>query len=230
LGEEQRNWLLTQLSTSTTNWQVLGSQVLMGKYFLPAEMLALVARIASSTATDEELFAFNGLVQELATIKGRIQAGDPSVTAQERARVETVLPYNLDAWDGYPVEREVIYEAARGKKLVSIAGDTHNAWHSKLTAQPVVTIPKEEVGTEFATASVSSPGLEAIFGGAAQQIAGLEAANVLLMDDLQYLNAADRGYLLTTFTATEARAEWRFIATLATPDTTIVKTHAAAVS
>ena len=44
------------------------------------------------------------------------------------------IPYNLDAWDGYGVERETILQTAAGlgKRLVSLAGDTHNAWSGVL--------------------------------------------------------------------------------------------------
>ena len=70
-----------------------------------------------------------------------------------------MLPYNLDAWDGYSVEREAIFTATNGKKLVALAGDTHNAWHSYLTA-----VNGTQIGREFATNSVSSLGFEGIFG------------------------------------------------------------------
>ena len=36
-----------------------------------------------------------------------------SLADVEQARLATVLPYNLDAWDGYPAERERLYALAR---------------------------------------------------------------------------------------------------------------------
>lgn len=44
------------------------------------------------------------------------------------------LPYNLDAWDGYYVEREKVYQLAKASSgnFVCLAGDTHNAWASEL--------------------------------------------------------------------------------------------------
>ncbi|MGB0523261.1 MAG: alkaline phosphatase D family protein [Flammeovirgaceae bacterium] len=215
LGTKQLSWLTTELASSTANWNVLGTQVLMGKYMIPAELLIITAQIAAVGLTPELLTQYNALVTELATIKTRILLGDPTVTAEERARVETVLPYNLDAWDGYPVEREAVYAAANGKKLIAVAGDTHNAWHSNLTD-----ISKAKVGAEFATASVSSPGFEALFGTDPTVLAGFEQANNLLIDDLQYSNASKRGFLLVSFTASAASADWRFIETLATVNTT----------
>ncbi|TRX46390.1 alkaline phosphatase [Fulvivirga sp. M361] len=217
LGTEQRNWLTSQLASNNLTWQVLGSQVLMAKYYIPAELLTITAQIAIGGVTPELLNTYNTTVTELVTIKTRIAQGDPTVTDMERARVNTVLPYNLDAWDGYPVERETILASAKGKKLVSIAGDTHNAWHAKLSDAS-----QNDVGKEFATASVSSPGFEGIFGTDLAVIGGFEQANIALIDDLIYLDASHRGYLQVTFSQSSTSAEWRFIETLAVENTNTV--------
>ncbi|WP_262923080.1 alkaline phosphatase D family protein [Hymenobacter cellulosilyticus] len=211
LGSEQRNWLTAALSGSSARWQVLGSQVLMGKIYIPAEMLPLVAQLAGSGATPALLQQYTTLATQLITIKTRIAAGDPTVTAAERARVETVLPYNLDAWDGYPIEREAVLAAAGSKKLVALAGDTHNAWYSDLT-----TSTGRRVGVEFAAPSVSSPGFEAFFGGNAAAIQGFEQANTALINDLHYLDASRRGFLEVSFTNSAATGTWKYVADLAT--------------
>ncbi len=200
LGLSQLDWLQTQLATSTATWQVLGQQVLMGRMLLPAEMLTALQNPGAVDMT--------AMLTELVTIKLRQQAGDPTLTAAEIARIETVIPYNLDAWDGYAYEREVLLGAARAlnQNLVVLAGDTHNAWANNLT-----TLAGDAVGVEFATASVSSPGLESYLGLSEAQIPAAEQAITTLVDGLQYLNANQRGYLLVTFTAEEARADWRFV-------------------
>ena len=214
LGTDQRAWLSSALSSSTARWQVLGSQVLMGKMTIPAELLSLVAQLAAGP-TPALLAQYSTQATQLSIIKTRILAGDPTVTATERTRVSTVLPYNLDAWDGYPAERERVYAAAAGKKLISLAGDTHNAWHSDLT-----TAASQRAGAEFACSSVSSPGFEALLAGNAAAIAGFEQSNALLIDDLQYLDASKRGYILATFTASNATAEYRYVAGLETENAT----------
>ncbi len=225
LGSEQRNWLINEISGSTARWQVIGSQVLMGKYYVPTELLILIGTIASGGANQEVLGNFNTLVAELLAIKTRIANGDPSVTSAERARVENVLPYNLDSWDGYPAEREAIYAASRGKNLVAIAGDTHNAWYSEMSDAGA-----NRVGVEFATSSVSAPGFEGIFGNDPAVIGGLEQTLVGLVDGLLYSDASRRGYLKITFTEADATAEWNFIGTLATPDTNTTQGNSVTVS
>ncbi|WP_035558383.1 alkaline phosphatase D family protein [Hymenobacter sp. IS2118] len=214
LGTDQLTWLSGAMGGSSAQWQVLGSQMLMGKMYIPAELLPVVAQLAASP-TPALLAQYNTQATQLSIIKTRILAGDPTVTATERARVSTTLPYNLDAWDGYPAERERVYAAAGTKKLISLAGDTHNAWHNDLT-----TSTGRRAGAEFACSSVSSPGFEALLAGNATAIAGFEQSNALLIDDLQYLDASKRGYVLATFTASNATAEYRYVAGLETENAT----------
>lgn len=210
LGMEQRMWLQTQLVGGAATWQVLGQQVLMGRMNVPAELLI---ELANPSAASLAKF------QELATLKGRLLMNDPSLTDEERARVETVIPYNLDAWDGYYVEREAILGAAAtaGSNLVVLAGDTHNAWASNLA-----TMGGSAVGVEFATPAVSSPGLEEYLQLPPEAVAGAEQGFTLLVDDLQYVNVNQRGYMLVTFTASEARADWIFVSTVKSGDYQVV--------
>jgi alkaline phosphatase D len=174
---------------------------------LPAELLVAIA-------TEQ----FDGLPEklaELAQLKGRALQGDPSLTDEELARINTVAPYNLDAWDGYQYEREVVLGMAKAlnKNLVVLAGDTHNAWANNLKD-----IQGDQIGVEFATASVTSPGLEEYLGIPDDMIQGAEQAIGLLVDDLDYLNVNQRGYMLVTFTPEEARADWYFVDTIKSKD------------
>jgi len=137
------------------------------------------------------------------------------MTQEELARINTVAPYNLDAWDGYQYEREVVLGTAKAlnKNLVVLAGDTHNAWANNLKD-----IKGDQVGVEFATSSVTSPGLEEYLGIPDEMIQGAEQAISLLVDDLDYLNVNQRGYMVVTFTPQEARADWYFVETIKSRD------------
>ncbi|MEM7736567.1 MAG: alkaline phosphatase D family protein, partial [Deinococcota bacterium] len=107
---------------------------------------------------------------------------------------------------------EVVLAAAQTgqKNLVTLAGDTHNAWSSLLTDSL-----GDVVGTEFATSSVSSPGLEAFLGLDTPEAARVsEAGLVQLIGDLQYCNLRERGYMTVTFTQESATARWVFIDTI----------------
>ena len=199
VGTTQRNWLVNEINNSTAKWQVLGQQVLMGKMYVPAEIL-----LAFGTP------GFETVLTEIVTIKVRMLNNDPTLTDEEKARVLTVLPYNLDAWDGYPVDRETIYASLGGKKIVTLAGDTHNAWHNTLYTQG-----GDEVGVELATSSVSSPGFETYLGDVdAETVAAFEQAMTLLVDGLSYFDASRRGYIMATFTEAEVKSEWVFVSTI----------------
>ncbi|HUP12499.1 MAG TPA: alkaline phosphatase D family protein, partial [Niastella sp.] len=58
LGQEQKAWLIGKINGSTSKWQVLGNQVLMGKYFIPAELLLPIAQVTSGNATPAQLAQF----------------------------------------------------------------------------------------------------------------------------------------------------------------------------
>jgi alkaline phosphatase D len=222
LGAEQKAWLMNQIADSTANWQVLGSQVLMGRYNVPVELLSIISGLTEGNIDPANFEAFQIALEELVAIKTRIIDGDPTVTDEERARVETVFPYNLDGWDGYPVERDAVLDSAANKKLISLAGDTHNAWHSVLTDSN-----GNKVGTELATASVSSPGLEAFLGIGPTVKDTFKNGFELLVDDLQFVDVSQRGYLMVDYAATEVKANWHFIKDLIEKDTFTAIEHTA---
>lgn len=197
LGASQLQWLQAELASSQATWQVLGQQVLMGKMNLPLELLLNLQPGADLSAQ----------LGELVTLKVRQQSGD-TLSEAELARLATVAPYNLDAWDGYQYEREVIYGtvSALNKNLVVLAGDTHNAWANNLKD-----FNGESVGVEFAVASVTSPGLEQYLALDEPTAQGLEGGLSVLIDDLQYSNLYDRGFAIIEFTPERTYVEWYFV-------------------
>ena len=211
MGVEQRNWLLQKLQQSTATWNVLGQQILMSKMFVPAELLMSLAEITAGNPSPETLNKITTQITELLKIKARMDAGDPTVSPEEKARLAVTAPYNLDAWDGYFAEREILYGtlAQLKKKVVVLAGDTHNAWASDLSSKDGVL-----VGVELATSSVSSPGLEKYLSIPMQQLQAFEFAFTSLIDELNYCNLNQRGYLKVHFTAEQVQADWIFVDTI----------------
>ncbi|WP_151743838.1 alkaline phosphatase D family protein [Acinetobacter calcoaceticus] len=208
MGYTQRDWLVDKLKQSTATWNVIGQQVLMSKMWIPAELLLSLGQITSGGASAETLAKMNAQITELVTLKLRLEQGDPTLTAQEKTRVTTVVPYNLDAWDGYYAERETVYEslASLNKKVIVLAGDTHNAWASYLYSQK-----GQYVGVELATSSVSSPGLEKYLSIPMAQLQQFEFAFTTLIDELAYCNLNQRGYLLVTLDQAQVQSNWIFV-------------------
>ncbi len=216
LGLTQLLWLQGTLLQATGTWQVLGQQILMGKMSLPAAI-----------ATQQMSIPQYAMLGALAKLAARAAANDPTLTAAELQYLQAnqalltpeviallqqpSIPYNLDAWDGYAYEREVILGTAKSKNhnLVVIAGDTHNAWANELKD-----VNGDTVGVEFATSSVSSPGLEYYLNLPAEQIPATEAAIVELVPDLKYTNLKDRGFMTLTFTKEAVRSDWHYVSTI----------------
>ncbi len=210
LGAEQLQWLQEKMQKSQSTWQVLGQQVLMGGMSLPAEVIMLVGQldVVPDSQKPALMQKINTSLSQLAVLKvKKLQGG--TLTAQEEARLSTVMPYNLDAWDGYPYEREVIFASAKmmDKNLVVFAGDTHNGWANDLKDKD-----RNQIGVEFATTSVTSPGFEDYLSLPNQESAKqFEQAITLLIDNLKYFNSYDRGFLTVTFTPDEAVCEWYYV-------------------
>ena len=196
LGEKQKAWLKNEMVATGSSWQIIGQQVLMGKMLIPAELIQLFGTAQFQVA-----------LSELVQIKARLAQGDSTLTQEEIARVQTVIPYNLDAWDGYFAEREEVLAMFKDKKVVVLAGDTHNAWQSDLT-----TATGEKVGDELATSSVSSPGFESFVGAdGAQQLGG---ALEFLIDDLNFTNLVDRGFMKLTVNAASIKTDWVYVSSV----------------
>ncbi|PTV43698.1 alkaline phosphatase [Acinetobacter oleivorans] len=208
MGHTQRDWLVDKLKQSTATWNVIGQQVLMSKMWIPAELLVSLGQITSGGTSPDALAKMNAQITELVTLKLRLEQGDPTLTIQEKARVTTLVPYNLDAWDGYYAEREFVYDklAEFNKKIIVLAGDTHNAWTSYLHSQK-----GKYVGVELATSSVSSPGLEKYLSIPLDQLQKFEFAFTTLIDELTYCNLNQRGYLVVTLDDTQVQSDWIFV-------------------
>jgi alkaline phosphatase D len=207
-------WLQGQLMASTARWQVLGQQVLMGRMEFPVSVLAALNTSDLSPAAQA---AGQKAVTDYLTAKATpASARTPAQAALMDTTLNPKLGYNLDAWDGYVAARETLLMTAYQlqKRLVVLAGDTHNAWHSDLTlmglANPALAGTK--VGEEFATSSVSSPGLENyLVTLSPAQIKGIFEG---VVDDLNWMDASQRGFLKMSFTPAEAKGEWFFVNTI----------------
>lgn len=217
MGSDQLTWLQGELASDTGTWQVLGNQTLMGKMQLPSS-IALQQISVSDYATLAYLYQLAAMDYDSLTSdqQAYLTANADQFTDENYALVTaSSIPYNLDAWDGYYYEREVLYGTALayGSNLVVVSGDTHNSWANNLTDAS-----DNAVGVEFAGTSVSSPGMEYYLGTTADDEAGI----VSLVDGLQYTNLTDRGYLVVSFTSEQAQAEWFYVSSVKSESYTVL--------
>ncbi|MDQ0586457.1 alkaline phosphatase D family protein [Variovorax paradoxus] len=196
MGQPQVDWLAERMAASPCTWQVLGQQVLMMRMLIPL-----------SIATDFSLETLTAYLAALALPDSARSASQRALVTQQK------VPYNLDAWDGYPAARDTVLAMARsqGKNLISLAGDTHNAWAGNLTDAS-----GQRLGVEFGTSSVSSPGFERALPLIANDL--LADGFRRMVDDLRYAETSKRGYAVLTLTPAEARCDYIEISTVLSRD------------
>ena len=177
LGRVQDDWLSQGLQSSVKKgkaWQVLANQVIMAKVSPPNLM---------ETLTDEQKAAQSGYVAQMIPFS---QLG---------------LPFNLDAWDGFPAARERLYgsAAASGARLVTLTGDTHTSW-----ANTLHDASGSLRGVEFGCTSVTSPGL----GAYVQDVPDLGDQFAAANADVDWYKVDGHGYTLVTLTGDEVTSEY----------------------
>ncbi|WP_404711903.1 alkaline phosphatase D family protein [Sphingomonas sp. MMS24-J13] len=190
LGEPQRHWLEQELRRSVaggTPWQVLGNQVVMARVAGPRLDLAIGEAQAAK------------LVASLPPEIGK------QVTAA-LASFKAGLPYDLDAWDGYPAARERLYAAFReaGAHPIVVSGDSHAFWANDLFDDG-----GRLVASEFGTSSITSPSDE-------DELGGIPLGKMLreANKEVVYCNQKAKGYILLTLTREIAKAELIAVSTI----------------
>ncbi|WP_018148211.1 alkaline phosphatase D family protein [Henriciella marina] len=177
LGRVQESWLTDELQSSVRGgkaWQVLANQVIMAKVRAPNMMETLSA---------EQRAAQSGYVAQMIPFS---QMG---------------LPFNLDAWDGFPAARERLYSsvAASGARLITLTGDTHTSW-----ANTLHDASGDLRGVEFGCTSVTSPGL----GTYVKDVPDLGDQFTEANDDIAWHKTDGHGYTLVTLTGDEVTSEF----------------------
>lgn len=186
MGAAQEAWLREQLAASKAAnipWQILGQQLIVGE---------LIGPDLSTLEPPKEMADFHS-----------------SLLKQIAFAHKYDLPFNLDAWDGYPASRQKLAADIRehANNVVILSGDTHNGWAFNL-GEPAAEQP---FAVEFATPGVSSPGMEAFF-----PVDPVPLAEKIMQRnrELVYLNGTDRGFLILTITPDSATSAWHYVNTV----------------
>lgn len=192
LGKDQSAWLegvLAQSVQAGKPWQVLGNQVVMAKVAGPdleaelgpdgfGELLA---------ATPE---AYRG---QIGTAMQAYRAG---------------VPFNLDAWDGYPYARERLYAlfARAGARPLVLAGDSHAAWTNNLHDDG-----GRLAAVEIGCTAITSPSYGSLLPGLGKYLA---ASN----EEVVFCDQDRKGYALVRLTPERAVAEHVTVSTVMQPE------------
>ena len=190
MGDEQRAWLTRELSASKAAgrpWQVLGNQVVTARVAGPD---------VSRTMTPEQIEGLMAQVPE--AFREQFE--------QALFLFKMGLPFNLDAWDGYPAGRERLYAAfaEAGVQPIVLAGDSHAFWVNEL---------KDAAGVrralEFGTSAVSSPSIGDAIGGFPLGQALMQAN-----DEVVFCDQSAKGFIHLVLTADKAEATLMQVSTI----------------
>ena len=186
LGKDQEQWLqqtLREGQARGSTWQVLGQQVLMGRLFIPQ-------------LSDEDL--------QLSTLS----EARASRLRPLQAMAGQGLPFNLDAWDGYPACRNRVQADLRqfAANPVVLAGDTHNAWAFNLRDEQ-----QQPVGVEVGAPGVTSPGMESFLPAEPQVLVDSMLAS---SPELVNVDTQHRGWAEIELTPDAMRAQWHFVSSI----------------
>jgi alkaline phosphatase D len=186
LGAEQTSYLASELQRSKDAgipWQVIGQQVIMGRKNIPQ-------------VADEE---FAPEVRESLRNSRYVML---------RERGQLGLPFNLDAWDGYPADRERVLQQFRehANNVVVLAGDTHSAWAFDLHDDD-----GEAVAVEFGTPSVTSPGFENFMPLPEAQLVNAFMRN---SPEMRYMRGLGRGWMEVDITREQVSTRFYYVSSV----------------
>lgn len=190
MGEAQMAQLSADLKAAVGQgvaWQLIGNQVVMAKVLGPDVVKALGAQVVQ---------------QALGRVEGRAK-----MRLEQMAGLFSYgVPLNLDAWDGYPVERERLYElfAEARARAVVLSGDSHTAWVNELHDAG-----GRRAAVEFGVTAISSPApsFDAVPGIDVKPVIVAQNPDVLYME-------TEKGFTLLTLTREEAVAELVRVSTI----------------
>ncbi|MET4684320.1 alkaline phosphatase D family protein [Brevundimonas faecalis] len=190
MGQAQRDWLKGELAASKAKgrpWQVLGNQVVMARVAGPD---------VAKTLTPEQVQGLMAMVPE--AYRDQLE--------QALFLFSLGMPFNLDAWDGYPAGRERLYAAfaEAGVQPIVLAGDSHAFWVNELKDAK-----GERRAVEFGTSAVSSPSISDAVGGF--------PLGPLLMQanpEVRFCDQSAKGFILLTLRPDMAEAALMQVSTI----------------
>ncbi|WP_420317939.1 alkaline phosphatase D family protein [Ekhidna sp.] len=177
LGEDQRNWLITNLRSSESKWKMIGNQVIF-------------------SYLNWGLESFN---------------------------------INLDSWDGYPFEQQLISDVLKElNNVVFITGDTHTAWAFEATNKPFNEYDQKTsegaFAVEFGATSINSSNSNESYSDSLVLLHEKKIIDSDINPHLKWGNMRDHGYMILTLNAGEASSTWKFMKTLKEPNLDIKET------
>ncbi|HHG83611.1 MAG TPA: T9SS type A sorting domain-containing protein [Bacteroidetes bacterium] len=116
------------------------------------------------------------------------------------------IPVNTDQWDGYPNERQRLYDSILTQNIsnvVVLTGDIHTAWANDLPGDNYnASTGAGSIGVEFVATSITAGNVIVNFGTQIVQLAN---------PHVKYLNLSDHGYYILDINQQRAQADYFII-------------------
>lgn len=129
-------------------------------------------------------------------------------------------PANLDAWDGYSVERDGIVAHLVQNNIddvVFLTGDTHTSWAFEVPESlKNYAQSNASAAVEFGTTSITSANWNE--GRTDEETLGAEKIVLGSNSHLKFINARDHGYLVLTVSSSEVKSDWYYVENIKTKD------------
>ncbi|MBN8607807.1 MAG: alkaline phosphatase D family protein [Caulobacterales bacterium] len=181
MGPVQEQWFARTLAESKQRgqpWQLVTQQLVVGDQIAPQGLTNLLPQ--------------------------GVSPGSRAWFASGEQMSALGLPWNLDAWAGYPAARARFLEAcaANANNAVIVGGDSHNCWVNNLAAISGGRL----AAIELAGGSVASPGFERSLTNAqpGERERMMHSSN----PHMAFCDLTNRGYATLKFTRATCEAEW----------------------
>ena len=167
-------------------WSIIGQQVLMAQVYLPTIFGNMNKKILPD------------YLHKYLTIGG------------------SSVPFNTDAWDGYPKERERVFkELKQVNSAIVLTGDTHNSWMNNLYDKN-----NNFIGVEIGTPAISSPNTIDTFGELTDQI---EEGFIRENKNVKWTEGKHKGYVSLNITKSKIKASFIYVSTVKSKSYNLLK-------
>jgi len=169
-------------------WSIIGQQVLMAQVYLPSIFANMNKKILP-----EYLHKY-------------LKIGGSKV------------PYNTDAWDGYPKERERLFkELKKANSVLVLTGDTHNSWLNNLYDKN-----NNFIGVEIGTPAISSPNTIDTFDELTDLI---EEGFIKENKNVKWTEGKHKGYALLELNNQNAKVSFIYVDTVKTKNYMVINSN-----
>jgi len=122
------------------------------------------------------------------------------------------FPVNNDQWDGYPAERDSLFDHLSGNNIdnaVVLTGDIHTSWANDLPGDNyVASTGAGSVGVEYVVTSVTSASFPIPVG---------QNLILSLNPHMKYADLTQKGYLILDLTDQAAQSDWFYVSSVTNP-------------